>query len=363
MTTNILKTQLNGKTFSGKTYIPKHFKFTLGLGLVLLLSACATTSKPKATKLAQTGQAATTSLKTSLTNISNTALLAEQMEAFTETLDRCENPRLECEIRSPDEDDARLQASRIEYSKKVALRLKALTALNSAYAAMEKDAQTDARAEMETAVSDLVTSTNLYAGAFGLPAILITETVGGIVGQASGLFASNEQAKRLNIANSIIGDATDKLAQALTAEAAAHNAVAGDLELIKRQMRDRLIKTGLSPRQNYIEPISKAVNIPLVENSEAIMRANPSLQKAVDAVLAAQARQPKKGKPSPFDAGIKSLSAMSKAHKDFENISNKDIDLIWLWVEELERASKTLFPEDENTEQSSAISTAPQIGG
>ena len=93
------------------------------------------------------------------------------------------------------------------------------------------------------------------------------------------------------------------------------------------------------------------------------MRANPSLQKAVDAVLAAQARQPKKGKPSPFDAGIKSLSAMSKAHKDFENISNKDIDLIWLWVEGLERASKTLFPEDENTEQSSAISTAPQIGG
>ena len=152
------------------------------------------------------------------------------------------------------------------------------------------------------------------------------------------------------------------MAQALTAEAAAHNAVAGDLELIKRQMRDRLIKTGLSPRQNYIEPISKAVNIPLVENSEAIMRASPSLQKAVDAVLAAQARQPKKVKPSPFDAGVKSLSAMSKAHKDFENISNNDIDLIMAWVKELERASNTLFPEDENSDQSTTNSTQSETG-
>ncbi|MFZ4381746.1 MAG: hypothetical protein ACOYO0_07270 [Sandarakinorhabdus sp.] len=209
--------------------------------------------------------------------------------AFVERLDLCTAQPGFCQ-RASDPADPLGQGTSVdinaplrqELAKTIQLRAAALTALGQAYAALKQEADYDARADMTDAVNEAVTNTNSFAtAAFTLAKAPIPVDIGKLVGAAGGLIAEKRQKGRILAANAKLREITQRLHDAMKAEAQIYDIIASPIAINRSRVTLFLYDEGLLDGGQLIKPVLDALEVPSPPGIAAKIASNPALKAAV----------------------------------------------------------------------------------
>jgi len=218
------------------------------------------------------------------------------------------------------------------------LRLNAIEQLNKAYEALKREAEYDASADLSGAVNNLASSVNTYAdvASTAAPGVNVpTRVIGQIATNVSGVFARRNQAKRLEKANLVIGEATATLSEALKAEQSVYLALLADWADRENEVRAMLIKSGVTSRSDELASLANSIGAPLTKKAEKIIGKSDLLKASIEAVVLSQSHRRRVAAEGAYNAAAKGLAELSVVHKRFSKFSLSDLDKVNLALAEL----------------------------
>jgi hypothetical protein len=294
-------------------------------GLSAGLVACASVPRDQATQLAKSGAAASDLAAQDVRDLSGRLDRQEELIAFTATWETCielSDPT-ECEPVEQSDANAR-QVDQLVQA--INLRAAALTALADAYRALGQEAEYDAEGAMEAVVGRLTTSVNAYANVIQPgTGSLISAPVSGAVNLGAGLLARDRQRARLRDGSVRIRQAVILLRQSLGAEVQLFNALSGSFAEQEGAAVEALYDAGLIARAPLLEPMAQSLGLTLTPEAEQVLATNPSARGAAVAFLRGQANDRVRQQAARYDAILKTLSKLERAHTDFETLGAADI--------------------------------------
>lgn len=278
----------------------------------LFLSSCATAPRGAATRLADAGIKATASFSSDTSALSTQVANGGVTEAFVERWQLCRAQPTLCTM--PLETDPNFQL-RQNLATAVQLRAKALTALNQAYSALKQEAAHDGRADLKGAVNDAVGGVNSFAGAaFRLAQAPIPADIGDLIGVAGGVIGDQRQRKRILTANAKLREITQRLHDALAAEASVYDRIAEPIELRRSEALTALFDEGLVEGAELIRPMSDSLGVPLASGSSSKIASSPALKAATMELMRAQSQVETARVRARYRASLSALQALVVEH-------------------------------------------------
>lgn len=278
-----------------------------------LSSACVSSGREEAGRIADTGLAATSALSADLVGASARLARADALSAWERTWLLCQNPNPAlCRPAGPSE---AVRSERGRLVEAIRLRARAVEALNRAYNALKLEADYDAAADLEGAVGAAVTSVQSYATALGATGPL--ETAGGLVVAGAGVFADMRQRERLKEANRRLADAAARMRLAMQAEQAVFDSVATDIVDQEVAAHDALLEGGFVSREELVTPLIEGIGARPAGDLEARFDDSPGALAGARAVLEVSAAARAAGMRARYAASIEALQALEHLHREF----------------------------------------------
>lgn len=276
------------------------------------LVSCATAPRGPAGRLADAGIKATASFSSDTSALSNHVASGGITEAFIERWQLCKAQLASCGTSLPTDPNFQL---RQDLAATVLLRAKALTALNQAYAALKQEAEYDARADMTGAVNEAVSGVNSFATvAFRLANAPIPMDIGALVGVAGGIFGDQRQRGRILHVNAKLREITQRLHDALAAEATVFDRIADPIELRRAEALAALFDEGLIDGTELIKPMTESLGVTLASGSSAKIAASPALKAATSDLVRAEAQVETARVRARYRASLAALQALVIEH-------------------------------------------------
>lgn len=280
--------------------------------MLVLLSACASANREQASVIADSGIAATSALSTHISDTAMRVSRGQALSAFRETWLTCQNANVSCQPRIPS-DNVRTERQRLVEA--VALRTRAVDALNQAYHALKLEADYDARGDLEGAVGEAATSASSYASALGVGAQF--EIAQHVAVFGSGLFAESRQRERLLAANSALADVVAQLRIALTAEQAVFDSLATAVTDEEVEGHRVLLQAGFVSHDDLILPLITAVGAEPTGDISLIFEDSAGARAGAEAVLITSATERTNQVKARYAASLEALRALERVHRDF----------------------------------------------
>lgn len=289
---------------------------TIATGISLV--SCATAPRGPAGRVADAGIKATASFNSDTSALSDHVATGGVTEAFVQRWQLCKAQPTLCGTSLPTDPNFQL---RQDLAAAVMLRSKALIALNQAYAALKQEAEYDARADMTGAVNEAVSSVNSFAAvAFKLAQAPIRADISALLGVAGGIVGEQRQRGRILRANAKLREITQRLHDALAAEAQVFDRIADPIEMRRAEALAALFDEGLIDGAELIKPMTASLGVTLASGSSAKIAASPALKAATSDLLRAQAQVETVRVRARYRASLAALQALVIEH---DNLANK----------------------------------------
>jgi hypothetical protein len=291
----------------------RHFlKITTSILVGISLTSCATAPRGPAGRLAEAGIKATASFSSDTSALSAHIATGGVTEAFVERWQLCKAQPTFCNEQL--ETDPNFQL-RQDLAAAVLLRAKALTALNSAYAALKQEAEYDAKADMNGAVNEAVAGVNSFAGVvFRLAEAPIPVDISALIGLAGGMFGDQRQRQRILGANAKLREITQRLHDALAAEEKVFGRIADPIEMRRTEAIAALFDEGLVDGAELIQPMTDSLGVKLVAGSSAKIAASPTLKAATTDLIRAKSQVETGRVRARYRASLAALQALVVEH-------------------------------------------------
>jgi hypothetical protein len=289
------------------------------LGLTAALAAlggCATAPRGPAGTLADAGRQATGAISADSRAFSERLVYADVTDAFVETWAICANPNVAVTCRIEEVPEG-LSQGRQRLAAVVARRTRAAEALREAYAALQTEAEYDARADLQSATADAVSGVSAFAGAVGLavPASTASLFAAG-TDFLSGVVAERRQRSRLLRANQLIGAATQLFRDSFAREKGIFQATVPALVGKRTDAVDVLLDAGLISYADVLSGMARQLDVKLVSNADAIISKSEDARMATRAAAKAMARADVRTLQARYDASLAALDALLAAHAE-----------------------------------------------
>jgi len=305
-----------------------NLKILTSILIALVVSSCATTARERALTVAKSGESATKTLNKELSALSKSVTDLDLYDAFLETYDLCIKKEEDCELRTGNQTNLERRRT---YSKHVAARTKALKDLSAVYVALRKDAENDDRAEIAKSVGKLGGSINSYLEVLNVD--VIGEAIIAPVKFATGIIASANQKKRLDVANSELAIASATLNRALVVEHKYSDSVFDYVSAKTTPFETILTQSGLISYRKILEPLAQSKSIELVEDAEVVIRDDVKLKRSVEAIAAARTPNRSKQIKNAYVKSAEAFQKMSDVHSAYDKADRSLDDIIRLWGE------------------------------
>lgn len=278
----------------------------------IALASCATAPRGPAGRLADAGMKATASFSSDTSALGTHVASGGVTEAFVERWQLCKAQPSLCGTPLPTDPNFQL---RQDLATAVQLRAKALTALSQAYAALKQEAEYDARADMTGAVNEAVSGVNGFASvAFRLAQAPVPADIGALIGVAGGIFGDQRQRQRILSANAKLREITQRLHDALAAEAKVFDRIADPIEMRRSEALSALFEEGLLDGAELIKPMTESLGVTLASGSGSKIASNPALKAAASEMIRAQAQVESARIRARYRASLAALQALVIEH-------------------------------------------------
>lgn len=286
----------------------------------LCLAACAAAPRAPATSLSEAGVKATGAFSGDVRTVSAQLASVDALDAFSETWERCQNPRLTCAPQVPG--DA-LSQRRVRLAEAVVHRAEALDGLRGAYEALGREAAYDGAGDLGGASERLVAGVNQYtaavSGIMGNPIPqLVSQPIAGVIRLAAAGIGESRQRRRIIAASRSISAAARALRDGLREEARVFNSLAEYLIQKRTTARLALMRAGLVPRAGVLTPLTQQLGTTLNGNAESLIESSAPLQASVDATVQAMSRAEVLAAQQRYQISIAALDALLAAHERLE---------------------------------------------
>lgn len=294
----------------------------LMLAPALVLTACATAPRGPAARLADAGMQATASFGSDTSALATRVANGGVAAAFVERLDLCTTQATLCD-KTPEELAAlgltpaadSNAALRQELAKTIQLRASALAALGQAYAALKQEADYDAKADMQGAVNEAVAGANSFAAAaFTLAKAPVPADIGKLLAVAGGIVADQRQKGRILAANAKLREITQRLHDAMAAEARIYDLIASPIAISRNRVTLYFYDQGLLDGGQLIKPALDALEVPPPAGIAAKVANTPALKAAVREALRASQDMEKIRAQARYRASLAALQALVTEH-------------------------------------------------
>lgn len=309
--------------------------------LVALLTACASVPRGPAGTLADAGIKTSAAFSSDVRDLNGKLAQGEISKAFAGTWEVCQNPNpMLCEVV---QEGVSVSESRLKVTKAIALRAKALSALQGAYEALKEESEYDARADLEGAVGQAVDGVNAYASfvstlSGGASSALIAQPLAAGVKLGTGLLADQKQRKRLSSANESIAAATRRLRDALKIEADVFDSLAIAIVDERVAAQAALLQAGLVSGGDMIKPMAADLGLTLAKDADATVARSRPARVAVEAAYRAGKVAEARSLSARYRASIASLDALVVMHQDFAAERPVDMTDVLRFLAELDAA-------------------------
>jgi hypothetical protein len=304
--------------------------------LIVTLSSCATAPRGPAGRLADAGISATAAFGTDTTRLANDVASGSITSAFVERHQVCVPPAVGCNIALPADPN---RALRRDLAAAIRLRAAALAALGQAYSALKQEADYDARGDVSGAVNEAVGSANSFAGAvFKLTNAVVPVDIGKLVAAGAGALAGSAQKRRILAANDKLREVTQRLHDALAAEAKVFDTVSDFVALNRRATVEVLMQEGLIDQGQRLQPVFDALGMPLPPGSAGALARSPALLAAAKATEAEQILAEKERIRARYRASLAALRALVVQHENLARTGSVTLQDLVRQLEELNTA-------------------------
>lgn len=311
------------------------------VALFALLTACASVPRGPAGTLANAGIKTSAAFSSDVRDLNGKLAQGEVSKAFAGTWDLCQNPNPElCEVV---QEGVAVAESRLKVTKAIALRAKALSALQGAYEAFKEESEYDARADLEGALGKAVDGVNAYASfvstlSGGAASALIAQPLAAGVKLGTGLWADQKQRKRLLAANRSIAAVTGRLRDALEIEADVFDSLGTAIVDERVAAQAALLQAGLVSGGDMIRPMAANLGLTLAKDADATVAKSRPVRTAVEAAYRAGKVAEARSLSARYRASIASLDALMVMHEDFAAERPVDMTDVLRFLAELDAA-------------------------
>jgi hypothetical protein len=205
------------------------------------------------------------------------------------------------------------------------------------------ESEYDARADLEGAVGNAITSVNKYAAFVstlgGGPAVTaLSQPLSAAVKFGAGLYADQRQKKRLLAANAKIKEATQRLRDALTKEADVFQSLSTAVVDERVDAQIALLDAGLVTGSGMIIPMIADLGLEPSKNADATIAKSRKTRIAVESAYRAAKDAEASAMRTRYRVAIASLDALLAMHDDFAHDHPVDLNDVLRFVAELDAA-------------------------